>query len=104
MFDGTKRKRASYFNASARTSEAYLGLMVRRPPFVKLPDAGAGVGRAMAGFQDDADMLGTTLTGYAKAGRVLVSLTTGGLFRIAAGGFLTEDWEHQLGGNRSRLP
>ena len=29
-------KRASYFNASARTSEAYLGLMFRRPPFVKL--------------------------------------------------------------------
>src|SRR5512136_834990 len=50
-------KRASYFNASARTSEAYLGLMFRRPPFVKLPDDGAGVGRAMAVFQNDADML-----------------------------------------------
>ena len=59
-------KRASFFNASARTSEAYLGLMFRRPPFVKLPADGAGVGRAMAVFQNDADMLGTTLTGYAK--------------------------------------
>ena len=75
-------KRASYFNASARTSEAYLGLMFRRPPFVKLPDqpgAGdpksegrnpkayeSGIGKAMAEFQNDADMLGTTLTGYAK--------------------------------------
>jgi len=55
-------QRASYFNASARTSEAYLGLMFRRPPFVKLPADGAGVGRAMAVFQNDADMLGTTLT------------------------------------------
>src|SRR5512137_65047 len=33
-------KRASFFNASARTSEAYLGLMFRRPPFVKLPSDG----------------------------------------------------------------
>src|ERR1035437_8894319 len=59
-------KRPSYFNASARPSEAYLGLMFRRPPFVKLPDDGAGVGRALGVFQNDADMLGTTLTGYAK--------------------------------------
>jgi hypothetical protein len=59
-------KRASYFNASARPSEAYLGLMSRRPPFVKLPDVSAGVGWAMAQFQNDADMPGTTPTGYAK--------------------------------------
>ncbi len=29
-------KRASFFNATARTSEAYLGLIFRRPPFLKL--------------------------------------------------------------------
>jgi hypothetical protein len=55
-------KRASFFNASARTSEAYLGLMFRRPLFVKLPDDGAGVGGEVAQFQNDADMLGTSLT------------------------------------------
>ena len=32
-------KRASFFNATARTSEAYQGLIFRRPPFVKLPEA-----------------------------------------------------------------
>ena len=31
-------KRASFFNATARTSEAYQGLIFRRPPFVKLPE------------------------------------------------------------------
>jgi hypothetical protein len=31
-------KRASFFNATARTSEAYQGLIFRRPRFVKLPD------------------------------------------------------------------
>jgi len=56
-------KRACYFNASARTCEAYLGLMFRRPPSVKLPSDGAGVERAMAQFQNDTDMLGTTLEG-----------------------------------------
>ncbi len=30
-------KRASFFNPTARTAEAYLGLIFRRPPFVKLP-------------------------------------------------------------------
>lgn len=81
-------KRASYFNASARTSEAYLGLMFRRPPFVKLPDGGAGVGRAMAGFQNDADMLGTTLTGYAK-------MVVGDVVGLGRAGSLV-DWEDEV--------
>src|SRR5512135_2443862 len=81
-------KRASYFNASARTSEAYLGLMFRRPPFVKLPADGAGVGRAMAVFQNDADMLGTTLTGYAK-------VVVGDVIGIGRAGPLV-DWEDEV--------
>ena len=81
-------KRASYFNASARTSEAYLGLMFRRPPFVKLPDDGAGVGRAMAVFQNDADMLGTTLTGYAK-------MVVGDVVGLGRAGSLV-DWEDEV--------
>ena len=81
-------KRASYFNASARTSEAYLGLMFRRPPFVKLPDDGAGVGRAMAVFQNDADMLGTTLTGYAK-------MVVGDVVGLGRAGSLL-DWEEEV--------
>src|SRR5512136_3045725 len=36
-------KRASFFNASARTCEAYLGLVFRRPPFLKLPEVCAGL-------------------------------------------------------------
>jgi len=81
-------KRASYFNASARTSEAYLGLMFRRPPFVKLPAEGAGVGRAMAQFQNDADMLGTTLTGYAK-------MVVGDVIGLGRAGSLV-DWEDEV--------
>src|SRR5512137_2988706 len=81
-------KRASYFNASAHTCEAYLGLMFRRPPFVKLPADGAGVGRAMAQFQNDADMLGTTLTGYAK-------VVVGDVIGLGRAGTLV-DWEDQV--------
>ena len=59
-------QRASFFNATARTSEAYQGLIFRRPPFVKLPEGSSGLGRAMQEFANDADMLGTSLTAYAK--------------------------------------
>jgi hypothetical protein len=31
------RARAAFFNASARTADGYLGLVFRRPPFVKAP-------------------------------------------------------------------
>src|SRR5215467_8978244 len=87
--------RASFFNATARTAEGYVGLIFRRPPFVKVPEvlahgrradghqvgsgqadrAGGGggetngtatpVARALSEFVNDADMLGTTLAGYA---------------------------------------
>ena len=33
------RQRASFFNATARTAEGYLGLIFRRPPFIKLPES-----------------------------------------------------------------
>jgi hypothetical protein len=60
------RKRASFFNATARSAEGFIGLVFRRPPFVKVPESQSGVGRALAAFLNDADMLGTTLPGYAK--------------------------------------
>ncbi len=53
-------KRASYFNASARTSEGCLGLIFRRSPFVKLPDASADVDQVVAQFVTEAEMLGTS--------------------------------------------
>src|SRR5690348_7594714 len=60
------RKRASFFNATARSAEGFIGLIFRRPPFVKVPESQSGVGRALAGFLNDSDMLGTTLPGYTK--------------------------------------
>ena len=32
------KSRALFFNATARTAEAYLGLIFRRAPFVKVPE------------------------------------------------------------------
>jgi hypothetical protein len=60
------RNRTSFFNATARTAEGFVGLIFRRPPIVKLPDDGSGVGRALKTFENDVDMLGTSLAGYAK--------------------------------------
>ena len=60
------RGRASFFNATARTADGYIGLIFRRPPFVKTPEPSAGVGKALAQFVNDADMLGTSLYGYTK--------------------------------------
>src|SRR5512138_3091317 len=48
------RARASFFNASARTAEGYLGLVFRRPPFIKVPEGGSALGKAMEGFLNDA--------------------------------------------------
>src|SRR5262245_14772212 len=60
------RKRAAFYNATARSAEGFIGLIFRRPPFVKVPESQSGVGRALGGFVNDADMLGTALAGYAK--------------------------------------
>lgn len=62
---GAYRERASFFNATARTAEGYVGLIFRRPPFWKMPE-GSALGLALAEFKNDADMLGTPLLGYAK--------------------------------------
>ena len=80
-------QRASFFNATARTSEAYQGLIFRRPPFVKLPEGSSGLGRAMEEFANDADMLGTSLTAYAK-------MVVGDVIGLGRAGTLV-DWEEE---------
>src|SRR4051794_11688925 len=78
------RQRAAFFNATARSAEGFVGLIFRRAPFLKIPEVGrlkmgdgsgqrlltpapvSGVARALAEFVNDADMLGTSLAGYAK--------------------------------------
>jgi hypothetical protein len=84
---GAYVKRASFFNATARTSEAYQGLIFRRPPFVKLPEGGSGLGQAMQEFANDADMLGTSLTAYAK-------MVVGDVIGLGRAGTLV-DWESE---------
>ena len=32
------RKRAAFFNATARSAEGFVGLIFRRPPFIKVPE------------------------------------------------------------------
>lgn len=59
------KARAAFFNATARTAEGYIGLVFRRPPFIKTSE-GKGLGVALSEFVNDADMLGTPLVGYAK--------------------------------------
>lgn len=60
------KNRASFFNATARTAEGFVGLIFRRPPVIKLPENNSGVGRALKDFQNDVDMLGTGLPAYAQ--------------------------------------
>ena len=33
------RRRAAFFNATARTAEGFVGLIFRRPPFIKIPES-----------------------------------------------------------------
>ncbi|MFN7138292.1 MAG: DUF4055 domain-containing protein, partial [Limisphaerales bacterium] len=60
------KERASFFNATARTADGFVGLIFRREPTFKIPEKSSGVGRALAGFLEDADMLGNSLQAYAK--------------------------------------
>ena len=60
------RTRASFFNATSRTADGYVGMVFRRSPFQRLPSPKSSIGKALAGFSNDADMLGTSLYGYAK--------------------------------------
>jgi hypothetical protein len=60
------RDRATFFNATARTGDGYVGLIFRRVPLIKLPGESDSTGKALADFNNDADLLGTSLYGYAK--------------------------------------
>ena len=44
------KSRTSFFNATARTADGFVGLIFRRDPTFKLPDGKSGVGRAAAKF------------------------------------------------------
>jgi hypothetical protein len=59
-------QRAAFFNGTARTAEGFLGLVFRRAPFLKLSAPATPLGRALAAFANDTDLLGTTLDEYAK--------------------------------------
>ncbi len=82
------RARAAFFNASARTAEGFVGLVCRRPPFIKMPDKSSAIGRALGEFNNDADMLGTTLGGY---GQAIVSE----IIAVGRAGTLV-DWEGEV--------
>jgi hypothetical protein len=41
-------------------------MIFRKPPYLQLPENRSALGKAMAEFNNDADMLGTSLYGYAK--------------------------------------
>jgi hypothetical protein len=60
------KNRASFFNASARTADGFVGLIYRRDPTFKVPGGSNGVAAALAEFVEDADMLGTPLTAFSK--------------------------------------
>jgi hypothetical protein len=60
------KARAAFFNATSRIADGYVGRIFRRDPTFKLPDASAGIGRALDAFVADSDLLGTPLTAYAK--------------------------------------
>jgi len=59
-------KRASFFNATGRTADGYVGQIFRRAPFIRLPEANSALGRALKVFNHDADMLGSSLRSYAR--------------------------------------
>ena len=60
------KARASFFNATARTVDGFVGLIFRREPTVKLPERVSGVAGALRVFAEDVDLLGTSLYTYSK--------------------------------------
>lgn len=60
------KARASFFNATSRTADGFVGLIFRREPVFKIPENSSGVGRALGVFLEDANMLGNSLQSYAK--------------------------------------
>ena len=81
------RCRASFFNATSRTADGYVGLIFRRAPFQRLPSLRSSIGKALSVFANDADMLGTSLYGYAK--NVVTEVIA-----VARAGTLV-DWENE---------
>ena len=59
--------RASYYNATGRTVEGYVGLMFRRSPVVWEAGPGVAYSAMVAAFLGDVDLLGTSLEAYARA-------------------------------------
>jgi hypothetical protein len=60
------KARASFFNATARTVDGFLGLIFRREPSVKLPEHTSGVAGALRVFAEDVDLMGTALYTFSK--------------------------------------
>lgn len=65
------KSRASFFNATARTADGYVGLIFRREPTVKCGPRSSERGvsandKAMTEFAADVDLLGNSLEAYAK--------------------------------------
>jgi hypothetical protein len=80
--------RACFFNTTRRAADAFVGLVFRKAPFVRIPEVQGlkskvegpqserraaesapyqgGIAGAMARFCNDADMLGTSLFGYGR--------------------------------------
>jgi hypothetical protein len=54
------RRRASFYNAAARTAQGYIGMVYRRPATIRLPQG------LFPTFETDADLLGTTLQDYGR--------------------------------------
>ncbi|MDB6053769.1 MAG: hypothetical protein JWN25_1292 [Verrucomicrobiales bacterium] len=57
--------RASFYNATARTADAFLGTIFRRPPFLKIPANDLRAGPILV-LENDADLNGATLEAYAR--------------------------------------
>ena len=60
------KMRASFFNATGRTADGFLGMVFRREPTVRLPERVAGVAGALRVFTEDVDLMGTSLYSYSK--------------------------------------
>ena len=61
------QQRASFFNATARTAEGYVGLIFRRPPFIKIPEGKTGLASHLQTFLEDCDLHGSSFSSYAKS-------------------------------------
>ena len=60
------KARASFFNATARTADGFVGPIFCREPTVKLPEREAGVAGVLRVFAEDVDLMGTSLYTYSK--------------------------------------